>query len=153
MVSSGDNAFIYQPDPENPGWHSWELADASRFNAQCMGKMLVRAEGGQTATLRMFPERQHSNLHDNVHGGVTLALIDIALFAAARVILGGDVAGGVTLDLTNQFIGAGKLGEPLDAVTEVLRETKRFVFLRGLVVQGDHLVASFKGSLRKPTKR
>ena len=148
--------FIYEPDPDNPGWHRWELADDTRFNAQTMGKMLVRAEQAQACRVRMFPERRHSNLLDMVHGAVTLALIDISLFAAMRTLLSGDAAGSVTLELSSQFTGAGSLDRPLDAVVEVMRETGRLVFMRGTVVQGDddvHLVASFSGIVRKPTAR
>lgn len=146
--------FIYEPDPENPGWHRWELADDSRFNAQTMGRMLVRPEGERCCRVRMFPERKHSNLLDMVHGAVTLALVDIALFAAMRTLLNGNAGGSVTLELSSQFIGAGALGRPLDAVVEVMRETKRLVFMRGTVVQDDddsHLVATFSGIVRKPT--
>ena len=146
--------FIYEPDPENPGWHRWELSDDTRFNAQTMGRMLVRPESDRTCRVRMFPERRHSNLLDMVHGAVTLALVDIALFAAMRTLLNGNAGGSVTLELSSQFIGAGALGKPLDAVVEVMRETKRLVFMRGTVVQdeGDaHLVASFSGIVRKPS--
>ena len=146
--------FIYEPDPDNPGWHRWELADDTRFNAQTMGRMLVRREGDRTCRVRMFPERKHSNLLDMVHGAVTLALVDIALFAAMRTLLDGNAGGSVTLELSSQFIGAGALGEPLDAVVEVMRETKRLVFMRGTVVQGEadeRLVASFSGIVRKPS--
>lgn len=146
--------FIYEPDPENPGWHRWELADDTRFNAQTMGRMLVRAESDRACRVRMFPERKHSNLLDMVHGAVTLALVDIALFAAMRTLLNGNAGGSVTLELSSQFIGAGALGEPLDAVVEVMRETKRLVFMRGTVVQGaadERLVASFSGIVRKPS--
>lgn len=148
--------FIYEPDPENPGWHRWELADDTRFNAQTMGRMLVRAESDRTCRVRMFPERKHSNLLDMVHGAVTLALVDIALFAAMRTLLNGNAGGSVTLELSSQFIGAGALGQPLDAVVEVMRETKRLVFMRGTVVQGEvdeHLVASFSGIVRKPSAK
>ena len=148
--------FIYEPDPENPGWHRWELADDTRFNAQTMGRMLVRAESDRTCRVRMFPERKHSNLLDMVHGAVTLALVDIALFAAMRTLLNGNAGGSVTLELSSQFIGAGALDKPLDAVVEVMRETKRLVFMRGTVVQGDgdeHLVASFSGIVRKPSAK
>jgi len=31
-----------------------------------------------------------------------------------------------------------------------LRETRRLIFLRGLVVQGEAVVASFSGTIRKP---
>jgi len=140
VTQDSASAFVHQPDPENPGWHIWQFRDETRFNAQVMGKLLIRREGESGVRLRMFPERRHSNLLDAVHGGVTLALIDIALFGAARLVLGADIAGSVTLELSNQFIGAGKIGEPLDAVTEVLRETRRLVFLRGLVMQEDSLI-------------
>ncbi|MFC0589110.1 PaaI family thioesterase [Novosphingobium aquiterrae] len=148
--------FIYEPDPDNPGWHRWELADDTRFNAQTMGRMLVRPEDARSCRVRMFPERRHSNLLDMVHGAVTLALIDIALFAAMRTLLQGDAGGSVTLELSSQFTGAGSLGQPLDAIVEVMRETGRLVFMRGVVVQGEgdsHLVASFSGIVRKPTVR
>nr|WP_246465503.1 PaaI family thioesterase [Novosphingobium jiangmenense] len=133
------------------------MTDETRFNAQTMGRMLTRIEEGvdgtRRARLRMFPERRHSNLLEAVHGGVTLALIDISLFAAMRTLLSGDAAGSVTLDLSTQFIGAGRVGKPLDAVVEVLRETGRLVFLRGLVEQGNDTVAAFNGTIRKPTRR
>ena len=148
--------FIYEPDPDNPGWHRWELADDTRFNAQTMGRMLVRPESDRTCRVRMFPERKHSNLLDMVHGAVTLALVDIALFAAMRTLLNGNAGGSVTLELSSQFIGAGALDKPLDAVVEVMRETKRLVFMRGTVVQGPddaHLVATFSGIVRKPSAK
>ena len=149
--------FLYEPAEGHPGWFTWNLTDPARFNAQTMGPLLTRieqrADGGKAARLRMMPERRHSNLLDAVHGGVTLALIDVSLFAAMRTLLDGDAAGSVTLDLSTQFIGAGRIGEPLDAVVEVLRETGRLVFLRGLVVQGDDTIAAYNGTIRKPTRR
>lgn len=146
--------FEYEPDPDHPGWHSWNLADDTRFNAQTMGHMLVRREGERVCRVRMFPERRHTNLLDMVHGAVTLALMDVALFAAMRTLLDGNAGGSVTLELSSQFIGAGQPEVPLDAVVEVLRETRRLVFLRGTVVQGEDdavLVASFSGLVRKPS--
>ena len=151
---SDSKDFLYQPDPDHPGWHSWNLADDTRFNAQTMGHMLVRREGDRLCRVRMFPERRHTNLLDMVHGAVTLALMDVALFAAMRTLLAGDAAGSVTLELSSQFIGAGRPDVPLDAVVEVMRETRRLAFLRGTVVQGEAdetLVASFSGIVRKPS--
>ena len=63
--------FTCEPDPENPGWLTWDVADTARFNAATMGKMLVRKEGENTCRLRMFPGVQHANLPGSVHGGVT----------------------------------------------------------------------------------
>ncbi|MBW8783839.1 MAG: PaaI family thioesterase, partial [Novosphingobium sp.] len=93
------------------------------------------------------------NAGGKYHGGITLGLIDVALFAAMYLLRGVEPAGSVTVDLQAQFIGGGDVARPLDAVVEVLRETRRLGFLRGLVVQDDDLVSSFTATLRKPTTR
>lgn len=161
MEISNDE-FVFEPAPDHPGWHTWNLADPSRFNAQTMGNLVAREEslpGGNAAVrLRFHPERRHSNLAGAVHGGVTLALIDISLFAALHILGNGDAGRSVTLDLSTQFIGAGQIGQPLDAVTEVLRETGRLVFLRGIVEQpvageGPATIAAFNATIRKPSRK
>lgn len=116
--------------------------------------MIIRTEAERGARLRLLDTGpMHSNLHGNVHGGVTLALIDVALFATIFSVLDADAAGAVTLDLHNQFLGVGNIGEPLDAVSEVMKETGRLVFMRGTVEQGDRVIASYIGTLRKPNVR
>jgi uncharacterized protein (TIGR00369 family) len=146
-------AFDSSPDPDNPGWFNWQMIDASRYNGSVLGKLIVRSEGDGKARLRMFPEHRHSNLGNAVHGGTTLGFIDVALFGAARMFGLIDTGLAVTLDLSVQFIGAGRLNEPLDAEVELLKETRRLLFLRGLVVQGADRIAGFSGTIRKPTSR
>jgi uncharacterized protein (TIGR00369 family) len=146
-------AFDSSPDPDNPGWFNWQMIDASRYNGTVLGKLIVRSEGDGKARLRMFPEHRHSNLGNAVHGGTTLGFIDVALFGAARMFGLIDTGLAVTLDLSVQFIGAGRLNEPLDAEVELLKETRRLLFLRGLVVQGADRIAGFSGTIRKPTSR
>jgi len=94
-------------------------------------------------------ERKHSNLQDMIHGGTTLALIDVSMFAGMRTLTDNEAARAVTLELSTQFIGAGRMDEPLDAVVEVLKETRRMVFMRGHIEQGEHLVAAYSGLVRK----
>ena len=146
-------AFDSSPDPDNPGWLRWEMTDASRYNGTVLGKMLVRSEGEDKARLRMFPGHTHSNLRNAVHGGIITGFIDVAMFGASRMF--GLIAAGtaVTLDLSVQFIDAGVIGEPLDAEVELLKETGRLLFMRGLVLQGENRIAAFSGTIRKPTKR
>ena len=142
------------------GWIGWNLKDKDRFNS-FIEPLTVRLEsptedGRPRARVRMHPTRKHSNLGDKVHGGTTLALDDIALFAASHQFGALDAGHSVTLDLSTQFVGGGRLGEPLDAVVELVRETGRLIFLRGLVVQGEgdsHIVLSFAGTIRKPSAR
>lgn len=144
-------SFAYAPDPDNPGWHTWDVADKRRFNAMTMGKLLVLQEDERSCRLRMMPGVEHANLPGTVHGGVILALADVALFATVWVLSGGKNAAAVTLELHSQFIGGGELDVPLDAVTEILKETRRLCFLRGTVVQEGNLVAAFTGTIRKPS--
>ena len=140
--------FRYEDDPDHPGWHRWQFRDETRFNA-FLGPMHVRLEG-EVARVRITPERRHSNMREHVHGGALLGFMDVALFAAARGFGVLGAGGAVTLDLAAQFIGGGALGEPLEARVELLRETGRMLFLRGLVVQeGRPVIASFTATLRK----
>ncbi len=134
------------------GWYSWNLTDRSRYNTAVLGELRVRGEGA-SCRLRMFPERRHTNLGDNIHGAATLGLIDIALFATMHVIGSGNAGPSVTVELSTQFIGAGDPGNPLDAVTEIVRETGRMLFLRGQCVQGDEVIASYSGIVRKMKPR
>jgi uncharacterized protein (TIGR00369 family) len=145
-------AIHHAPDPDHPGWWTWDIAPAGpqapeRFNAT-IGKLLVRADGPGRATCRMFPEERHSNLGNMVHGGAILTFIDMAFFAGGRL-AGAEVMRAVTLDCSVRFLSPGRIGVPLDAEVELLRETKRLVFLAGKVVQEGELVASFNGALRK----
>ena len=146
-------AFDCSPDPDNPGWLTWQMNDASRYNGTVLGKMLVRSEGEHKARLRMFLGHIHSNLSNSVHGGVTLGFVDVAMFGASRMFGLIDAGTAVTLDLSVQFIGAGVIGEPLDAEVELLKETGRLLFMRGLVLQGENRIAAFSGTIRKPTRR
>jgi uncharacterized protein (TIGR00369 family) len=139
--------IVHQPDPNHPGWWTWDIADDDRYNAS-IGKLLVRAEGAGRARCRMFPELRHSNLGDVVHGGAVMTFIDMAFFAGGRL-AGADVAFAVTLDCQVQFIAPGDLARPLDAEVELLRETGRLAFLRGRVLQEETVVAAFSGTLRK----
>ncbi|WP_295633712.1 PaaI family thioesterase [Novosphingobium sp.] len=141
------------PDPENSGWFTWQLSDPTRFNGQILGKMIVRLDPDGRARTRMFPERRHTNLADNLHGGTILSLIDVSLFSCSRMFGLIEAGTAVTLDLSVQFLGAGKADKPLDAVAELLKETRRLLFLRGLVEQNGAAIAAYSGTIRKPTAR
>lgn len=148
-----DDVFEHGPDPENPGWRHWNLKDPTLFNGAVMGRLITRLDDDGRARLRMFPERRHENLQGIVHGAVTLSLIDISLFTTMHTLGSGNAGPSVTLELSTQFVGAGRTDRPLDAVTEIVRETGKLVFVRGDVVQGDDTVAAFSGIVRKMRPR
>ncbi|WP_374134705.1 PaaI family thioesterase [Sphingomonas sp.] len=148
--------FRYFESPDHPGWMTWELADSTRFNS-LFGPFLLRVEHG-TARVRMTPRHLHSNLSGKMHGGALMSFVDMAIFAAARGFGLIEAGTAVTLDFSAQFIGRAELDEPVEARVELLRETGRLLFLRGLVVQpdgaaGDAPVLSFAATIRKPSAR
>ncbi|MBX3563229.1 MAG: PaaI family thioesterase [Sphingomonas sp.] len=141
--------FVFEDDPDLPGWKRWSLTDTTRFNS-IFGPLSVLVEDG-IARVRFSPKQMHSNLRGDVHGGALLGFMDMALFAAGRafgVLTAGTAA---TLDLSAQFIaGAPVPTGAVEARVELLRETRRFLFLRGLIVQEGATIASFSGTIRKP---
>ncbi len=147
-----DDVFEHAPDPDNPGWNRWDLKDQTLFNGAVMGRLITRKEtigGKDYCRLRMFPMRKHLNLQEVVHGAITQSLIDISLFTSMHTLGIGNAGPSVTLEISTQFIGAGQGDRPLDAVTEIMRETGKLVFVRGTVVQDDDAVAAFSGIVRK----
>ena len=148
-----DELFETGPDPDNPGWRHWNLKDPTLFNGAVMGPLIARRDDDGKARLRMQPERRHENLQGIVHGAVTLSLIDISLFTTMHFVGSGNAGPSVTLELSTQFVGGGDPSRPLDAVTEIVRETGKLVFIRGTVEQDDDVVASFSGIIRKMSRR
>ena len=140
--------FRYEADPDLPGWTIWELKEQERFN-HILGPLRVRTEGEGKARCRIIPDRRLSNYGNSVHGGALLGFIDISLFAGAYACGARSAADGVTLDCAVQFLSPGRLDEPLDAVVELLRETGRLLFLRGIVEQSQGNVAAFSATVRK----
>jgi acyl-coenzyme A thioesterase PaaI-like protein len=149
-MSESAPSFTYGDDPDHPGWSRWTITDSTRFNS-IFGPLSVKLEEG-IARVRFEPGHIHTNLRGHVHGGALLGFIDMAMFAAGRsfgVLTAGTAA---TLDLTTQFIAGAPLENgPIEARVELLRETGRLLFLRGLIVQGDTVTTSFTGTIRKPS--
>lgn len=143
-----DTKFRHELDPDNPGWMIWEITEEERFN-RVLGPFRVRKESETTARCRIWPQPIHSNLSDVVHGGVVMSFIDISLFAGSRMLGILHAGRSVTLDMTCQFMAPAVLEKSLDAEVEILRETGRLVFLRGLVVQDAVKIAAFSATIRK----
>lgn len=144
-------AGITGPDPD--GWITWTTEDPALYNAQVLGPLRVRVEGSQIR-VRMAVRPLHANVNGAIHGGATLGLIDVALFAILRASGASVAVATVTLDLSTQFLAPGRVDRPLDVVGEVLRETGRLAFIRGVAEQVDDdgtviRTAAFQGTLRK----
>ncbi len=76
-------------------------------------------------------------------------MVDQAIFVGPTV-CGFPALGGATVDVSSQFLAPVKVGPAVDVVVEVLRETGRMLFLRGLIEQEDENKLAFSATVRKP---
>lgn len=138
----------YEPHPQLDGWRTWAADDEAAFH-NLIGEVAVRPEGGGRATVRWVPGRRLANPNGNIHGAAILAFADVAMFAGARACGVAEAATSVTVECSCQFLGSARLGEPLEASVELLRETRRLVFMRLTLGQGGAAVAAISGIIRK----
>ncbi len=141
--------FGFDPDPAAPGWFIWGPRENGHFNTLYDPVRVQRLDDGR-ALVRIVPQELLTSANGTIHGGAMLGFIDIALFAGARG-CGVRAEWAVTLDLASHFIGPARHGVALDAEVELLRETGRLLFLRGLVMQQGERVAAFSATVRKAT--
>lgn len=139
-----------RPLPDADGWVPWIKTPDGRFH-DLLGQMYFRvtAQGVET---KMDTGREHSNGLGYLHGGFLMSFVDMAMFAIIRPRFGKD-EGAVTLSCATDFLSGGMPGAPIEAHGEVLKETGKLFFVRGLVTQGGANVCSFTGTMRKITRR
>ena len=138
-------------DPDNDGWFSWGEFPRGSF-AAATGRLLFKPNGPGRALTRMFPTEAHVNMGGSLHGGAVMSFIDMSLFAGG---LCAGMARGhyVTLDLTTHFLARGMPGSPLEAEVELMRQTRSFAFMQGVVRQNGEPCYSFTGTLKRIRER
>ena len=119
----------------------------NRAFAALLGDFYFRAGDNGNVECRMETDRKHSNGLGFIHGGFIMSFIDMAMFAFIFRQLESSAA--VTLSCATDFLSAGIVGKPIEASGEILKETGKMLFVRGLVRQDGANVASFTGTMRK----
>ena len=100
-------------------------------------------DGSEISMFRFYPEAKHRNRIDVVHGGMLMTLADRALGFTARR---GDMARKqATVQLDVHFVRSVKIGETVDFVGRVIRETRTFVFVDGVMTVGGETVLTARG--------
>ena len=112
----------------------------------------MRADGPTRARVALETRSSHRNRLDTLHGGFLAAFADHAYFGALWIMGHEAQINGVTIDLSMQYLGAGKVGPDLIAEVEILRETGRLFFLRMLMPQNGEAVAASTATIRKAPK-
>jgi len=135
------------------GWSAWSDPHPDTF-LQAIGRGYMRGITENKAQVALETRSSHRNRLDTLHGGFLAAFADHAFFGGLWAMGHQGQIHGVTVDLSMQYLGAGRVGPDLLAEVELLRETGRLMFLRMLISQDGAPVAASTATIRKaPTAR
>jgi len=132
---------------KDDGWFIWEGYDPYEMHT---GPMFIKNVDGHWIS-RLYLEKKHMNGQGNIHGGMLATFADYALFAIVRDLM--MEQGAVTITLNTELMASAQEGVTLEAKGELIHETGRMLFLRGLIYNGDQTLMSFSGVLRKVTRK
>lgn len=132
-----------QPRSAPEGWVLQDFKDGFAFEA---GPFYFRADPKRPG-VGFFSEPRHANLAGIIHGGALLTLADMSLFDICFRALGRFPA--VTVTLNSEFLGAGPVGEFIEASGDLTRAGRKLLFCRGLVSARGEPILSFSGVLKR----
>ena len=136
----------------NPDWspppapEGWVLQDFRETFGYLAGPCYFRTDP-KTPGVGFYSEPHHSNLGGVIHGGMLLTLADMSLFDICYRSIGRFR--GVTVTLNSEFVGAGPIGEFIEAYGELVKAGRRMMFCRGLVTAKGETIMSFSGTLKR----
>lgn len=137
--------------PIPPGFKEIDIAGFAEAN----GPWFEKLEGGRL--IRGFmPEKRHANSLGIVHGGMLAAFLDSAMGTAVFHTLDRRA---VTLRLTLDFLGPGRIGDWLQAEGEVVSHDEHVAQVRGRLYGPRHEVLAGLGAfallsrMRRPRNR
>jgi acyl-coenzyme A thioesterase PaaI-like protein len=118
----------------------WFRLPTVRYSAAIGPSFTKRIDGKITAGLLAQEHLGNDNL-GVVHGGAIMTFADMALGIGVGYARGGE-AQFVTAQLAVQFVAAAKVGTFITCAPEVVRMTSSMVFMRGLILADELVVAS-----------
>ncbi|WP_239018866.1 PaaI family thioesterase [Sphingobium terrigena] len=130
------------------GWRRWGEPDVDDF-LSVIGSGYARSDAPGRAQVALEVQPLHMNRYGNLHGGFAAGFADHAYFVALWAMGRKDQREALTIDLSMQYMGLGKVGVPMIADVELLKETGKMMFLRMTIAQGGGLIAASTATLRK----
>ena len=131
----------------SPGRDGWLLQPHLETFSGHAGPFYFREEP-ETPGVGFYARAHHANLNGVVHGGALLTLADMALWDICRRKLDGPLRG-ATVTLNSEFVGAGEVGDFIEATGDALKTTGSLLFARGVVTTGGRALLSFSGTLKR----
>ncbi|MBI2424375.1 MAG: PaaI family thioesterase [Candidatus Hydrogenedentes bacterium] len=134
-------------DPRLSGYEQW--GDHDPFET-LTGPLYLKREpdGRHRCAFAVLPH--HMNGQGAIHGGMLMTFADFALFSFARDILNGPT---VTVSFNCDFTAPAYAGDFLEATGEVVHQSRKMIFVQGVLRRGETVVLRFSGLLKRVTVR
>ncbi|HEX5008167.1 MAG TPA: PaaI family thioesterase [Hyphomonadaceae bacterium] len=130
---------------ETGPWAGWKTWPQDTFETGT-GPFYARKDEQGRVVCRFIAEPRHMNGGGFMHGGCFLTFADYACFAIAEEFTQGPT---VTVNLSGDFLAAGKVGDVMEATGEVTRAGGRLIYVRGLVTANGTPALSFTSVLTR----
>jgi uncharacterized protein (TIGR00369 family) len=128
------------------GFEDWTSRAGEPFE-QKSGPFFHRELDDGSVIGAFVADGSHLNGIGIVHGGCLLTLIDYTLFTVVKRAIGESEA--VTVSLANEFIGAGAVGDLIEAHAEIVKTGRSIVFARGIVRTRGRPLMTFSGAMKR----
>ena len=125
------------------GYSKYEYHDAFE---ELVGPLGYKAEG-DTISFAFRADARHRNTGNTIHGGMLMTFADFALCLTAVWNQRGERC--VTVSLNSEFVAAGREGDLIESVCEVVRRTRSLTFVRGTLFVGDRTLLNFSGIVKR----
>lgn len=120
----------------------WKAYEGKGFDAH-LGPYWFRVQTRGQPEMGFYAGDRHLNQAGTVHGGALMTFADVALGLAAFWAAGAKSC--VTAQLQIHLVSAPEAGEFVSCRPELVRCTSQLVFVRGLIVSRDRVVANSDG--------
>jgi len=126
-----------------PGYRPYDYHDPFE---SLVGPLGYKVEAGHVSFV-FDVQPQHRNTGDALHGGMLMTFADYAVCLTAIWDQPGEKC--VTVSFSCEFIAAGKVGDRVESVCEVVRRTRSLTFVRGQVFTGDRVLLNCSAIVRR----
>ena len=126
-----------------PGYRSYHYEDPFE---NCIGPLGYKVEGGRISFV-FDAQPQHRNSSDSLHGGMLMTFADYAVCLTAVWDQPGEKC--VTVLFNCEFVAAGRVGDRVESVCEVVRRTRSLTFVRGRVCVGDRVLLNCSAIVKR----
>ena len=124
----------------------WDSRSGEPFEDKS-GPFFHRALEDGSVVGAFLADGSHVNGIGIVHGGCLLTLVDYTVFTMVKRAIADSEA--VTVSLSSEVVGAGAIGDLIEAHAEIIKIGRSMVFVRGIVRTRGKPLLTFSSAMKR----